>query len=865
MRKILFFTLLLYSVKSYSQISEGGKPFAAGVSDNLKSASQLPVFELKALDKNALLKEDSIYQTPVRYAIIKSVEIDIKKGQSTMLDHENGEMWQYKIEAPGANSIQLIFKKFIIPKGAKLFIYNEQLTQVAGAFTENNMQPDSSFIIADFKGGSLIIEYFEPDNKEFSGQVSLRAIGQSYKNIFQSMADINGYIGINCPEGRNWQYQKHSVCLITFSTGGNSYLCSGALVNDVNSDGKPYFLTANHCISDANTASTLVAYFNDEQAGCDGNAIDYKTLNGASLLTMGPESDYTLLQLSSTPPPDYQPYYAGWDASGKPGSTSTGIHHPEGGTKKICLAYEPPVLYDQTITWDQGATSLANTHWEVRFDAGITNGGSSGSPLFNDKKRIIGQLHGGDSISSYYGMFGYSWTKSASGYKSLKSYLDPGNTNTLAMDGYFPPKNLPDAQFFTDFSQVCLSGPIKFNNISVFNPSQWKWTFTPNNISYQNNTNSLSKNPEISFNNAGTYDVKLVAKNNNGNDSTIIYSMITASNEIKVNLVQGGKIDTCLYKTDSIILVASGAALYNWSMQSNSDKYFYFSKIYADTAIVKIIDPSSIKSSIDLSVKVFGEHGNCSGSSTLVVSLLKQGNDNISNAIQLKIGENGPFNNYCATIQAGEPVPPIISCTGQLSWCDEYMTGKNIVENSVWFTFNPDISGFVTLNSNGMDNEMALYDAASANDVLSGNYTLLAANDDQNDTNPNPALFGVPVKAGKTYWVQVDGSGGGTEGTFTIAVGNITATSVNETNISDILSVYPQPAQSVVAINGNCLKSKTLDMAIFSVTGTLIYNGHFTNNADTSVKINTENWVSGLYLLRVVSDGNLYLSKILKK
>jgi hypothetical protein len=332
-----------------------------------------------------------------------------------------------------------------------------------------------------------------------------------------------------------------------------------------------------------------------------------------------------------------------------------------------------------------------------------------------------------------------------------------------------------------------------------------------------------------------------------------------------VSIAQGGKIDTCLYKTDSLIFVANGATSYNWSMQNNSAKDFYFSNIYADTAIVKMINPSLIKSSIDLSLKVLGEHGNCIDSSAILVSLIKQENDSIENAIQLNVGKNGPYSNYCASIQTGEPIPPITSCNGQLSWCDEYLTGKKIVENSVWYTFIPDKSGYITLSSEGMDNEMALYEAASANDVLNGNYTLLAANDDRTVNDPNPALYNVPVKAGKTYWIQIDGSGGGTEGVFSITIGTINASSVNETNISDNLSVYPQPAQSIVNIRGNCLLGKTTDIAIFSVSGTLIYEKHLTGNADNLVQVNTENWIPGFYFVRILSDGNLYHSKISKK
>jgi lysyl endopeptidase len=77
------------------------------------------------------------------------------------------------------------------------------------------------------------------------------------------------------------------------------------------------------------------------------------------------------------------------------------------------------------------------THWEVHWNQGITAGGSSGSPLFDNNRRIIGQLHGGASYCStptapdFYGSFDQSWTGGGTFSTQLSYWLDPSNSGAM--------------------------------------------------------------------------------------------------------------------------------------------------------------------------------------------------------------------------------------------------------------------------------------------------------------------------------------------------------------------------------------------------------------------------------------------------
>ena len=124
------------------------------------------------------------------------------------------------------------------------------------------------------------------------------------------------------------------------------------------------------------------------------------------------------------------------------GDSSCGIHHPQGDIKKISFDYGFTALTNYL-----GHTS-GSTHLRVfKWDDGTTEPGSSGSPLFNKQKRIVGQLHGGyasctiDS-SDWYGKFARSWLGGGVNTNSLKPWLDPDNTGALTLDGFDPNRSI---------------------------------------------------------------------------------------------------------------------------------------------------------------------------------------------------------------------------------------------------------------------------------------------------------------------------------------------------------------------------------------------------------------------------------------
>ena len=54
-----------------------------------------------------------------------------------------------------------------------MFVYDENMTTVLGAFTSANNKDYETFSTAPTKGNVTIIEYFEPYNVEFNGEISI--------------------------------------------------------------------------------------------------------------------------------------------------------------------------------------------------------------------------------------------------------------------------------------------------------------------------------------------------------------------------------------------------------------------------------------------------------------------------------------------------------------------------------------------------------------------------------------------------------------------------------------------------------------------------------------------------------------------
>lgn len=372
--------------------------------------------------------------------------VDLKPSSAgTLRQNANGTgSWSLTIHSPGARSLGVLFDPFRLPEGAELYLYTPDKKEVLGALTAANNKASGRLLCRPLPGDSLCIEYSGPveDLNAFLGitQVNhdFRGIlggGDRKDEFYNASGPCN--VDITCPEGADWQLEKRAVARIIIN--GN-LLCTGSLIRQEAASQRAFMLTANHCIGSQSLAENSVFYFGYESPECGGeDGSISKTISGSTMLSTSLNIDFTLLELSEFPPAAYDPYLAGWDATGTiPDSTVT-IHHPSADVKKISWDSDSPVIADFE---DQGFDPEA--FWQIlQWDGGTTEGGSSGAPLFTPDQQIIGYLSGGyarcgNSVNDYYGRFDLAWDKYAHASQQLKAWLDPGNTGIQSLDGMDP-------------------------------------------------------------------------------------------------------------------------------------------------------------------------------------------------------------------------------------------------------------------------------------------------------------------------------------------------------------------------------------------------------------------------------------------
>jgi lysyl endopeptidase len=232
---------------------------------------------------------------------------------------------------------------------------------------------------------------------------------------------------------------------------------------------------------------------------------------------------------------NFNAYWNGWDANNSVVAGGAGIHHPAGDIKKIST-------FNATPSSQTYGGSTANTHWRFSWSAnsnghGVTEGGSSGSPIFKSNGRIFGTLTGGSSFCNQltapdlYGKVSYHWTSNGTNTNyQLKTFLDPGNTGALVLDGSSNPCSVvtptaPVANFVANQTNVTPGTTVTFTDQTTGTPTSWAWTISPGTAgvdwTYTGGTSATSQNPQVIFNTVGQYTITLAASNTVGSDSEI--------------------------------------------------------------------------------------------------------------------------------------------------------------------------------------------------------------------------------------------------------------------------------------------------------------------------------------------------------
>ena len=540
-----------------SQISKGGLPYSFKNGHIISLNSHI----ISPPSNNEIQSAATNDKTSYKVGILLNSSISLINNGKWIQNSDGSRSCFLKIESSYALGLSLYFKEFFLPEGSELFIYNENKKHIIGKFnsiTNNINQLTHTQIV---QGDKIIIEYYEPKNTIETLKVEIEKIGyyfrgfEDYLNPFQSFNDNTSVsnradfcqVDVACsPENIGWSEQIDAVVHFTYTDPNFIYVCSGSVINNTNQDCKPYILTAWHCGEPTANLNLngYTWYWNYQKTSCQPNSNSsnpskgnqtmingmVKATSGSGTLNNPPASnqvagsDFTLIELNSAIPTTYNAFYAGWDR-GNLSSSGVGIHHPDGSAKKIST-YTSNL---SSTTYNGGAF---NAHWNVYWTAtinghGITEGGSSGSPLFNQNKRIVGQLSGGTTFCStpntpdLYGKFSTNWTNNGTSAQSqLEPWLDPNGINLSYLEGTYSPcggNSLGcDISLFTD--SITEGEVLDFYGSTNANSANWSWNFDVAGLGGVTPTSSNNQNPtSILFSNSGLFDVRLTVTSGQSN------------------------------------------------------------------------------------------------------------------------------------------------------------------------------------------------------------------------------------------------------------------------------------------------------------------------------------------------------------
>jgi PKD repeat protein len=458
-----------------------------------------------------------------------------------------GRLWHLTLSAVGAKALSPYFDVFYIPDGGELYLYNDPASRVLGAYTSANNPLNHAFATEFVRGSSITFEYFEPYGVHESLKLHIADIGYFYRGI-NGMGDLaqrdfgdsgECEVNISCDEGNGWQDEKKGVLRILSRVGSSLFWCNGSLINNVRQDFTPYVLTADHCAfyndlyASTSDLTQWIFYFNYESLTCTDPSSEpaYNTLVGATLKAHGGSagdtgSDFYLVCLNDLVPAAYDPFFLGWDRQNGTSPEGVCIHHPQGDIKKIST-------YTQSTVSSQWSNNGLQSHWLVYWTEtsnghGVTESGSSGSPLFNEHGLIVGTLTGGESScgntggADFYGKFSYHWKSNGSSPgEQLEPWLDPDQEGVQLLGGTYY-ENIVVALFKADTTVVPVNGKTDFVDLSTGKPEQWQWYFEGGSPSA-----SIVQNPEgIVYSSYGTYDVRLISGNEINTDTLILNDYI---------------------------------------------------------------------------------------------------------------------------------------------------------------------------------------------------------------------------------------------------------------------------------------------------------------------------------------------------
>lgn len=331
--------------------------------------------------------------------LAKRGDADLAGGDLTAT--ESAVVWELAVTSAGAGAVRLHLAYLQLPAGAELFFYNDR-GEVDGPYRGQGPNRNGNLWSAPLTGDTVTVQVRAPYG--FEGKLRFKladvvwlkpefvvpgGLDENAKREFCSQ-NVDCIESAACHNPSAVSAARNAIALIAYVNNGRAYTCSGGLINGSGGGaGRPYFLTAQHCINNSAAAESIAFFWQYATDDCGDPCFSRSQAartNGATLLTADSSEDYSLLLCNQTPPAGSR--YLGV-STGNIGSGVTlhRISHPRGA----------PQAYSRTVSTTGGSHCSARPRSRYIYSynlVGSTEGGSSGAPVLNSSGRVVGQLYG---------------------------------------------------------------------------------------------------------------------------------------------------------------------------------------------------------------------------------------------------------------------------------------------------------------------------------------------------------------------------------------------------------------------------------------------------------------------------------------
>ncbi len=181
MKKLLLFFVFCYATTLISQVTNEGEPASWGFAEK----SSLEAISLPQIDIKKIKTEDDINdklrEKPYRVGISHKVNYGLENsGIWTQLP--NGDrIWRILFSSKDAVHLSVNFDNSYLPKGASIYLYNDDRTDLLGAYTDTSNNDKQVLGTWFVNGDKLWIEYYEPKKVKGQGIINLSSVIHGYR------------------------------------------------------------------------------------------------------------------------------------------------------------------------------------------------------------------------------------------------------------------------------------------------------------------------------------------------------------------------------------------------------------------------------------------------------------------------------------------------------------------------------------------------------------------------------------------------------------------------------------------------------------------------------------------------------------